>query len=60
MQVRPFYEKRMGQEVDVGTLGDEFKVVEAVQMFRCEPSDLDFLFQNQRWEKFRFWLFDKR
>ena len=24
-QVRPFYEKRMGQEVDADTLGDEFK-----------------------------------
>ena len=24
-QVRPFYEKRMGQEVDAETLGDEFK-----------------------------------
>ena len=25
-QVRPFYEKRMGQEVEADTLGDEFKV----------------------------------
>ena len=25
LQVRPFYEKRMGQEVDAETLGDEFK-----------------------------------
>ena len=25
LKVRPFYEKRMGQEVDVDTLGDEFK-----------------------------------
>ena len=27
IQVRPFYEKRMGQEVDADTLGDEFKVI---------------------------------
>ena len=26
-QVRPFYEKRMGQEVEADTLGDEFKVI---------------------------------
>jgi len=25
LKVRPFYEKRMGQEVDADTLGDEFK-----------------------------------
>merc|ERR1712179_185832 len=25
LKVRPFYEKRMGQEVDAETLGDEFK-----------------------------------
>ena len=25
-QVRPFYDKRMGQEVEADTLGDEFKV----------------------------------
>ena len=24
-QVRPFYEKRMGQEIEADTLGDEFK-----------------------------------
>ena len=26
LKVRPFYEKRMGQEVEADTLGDEFKV----------------------------------
>ena len=25
--MRPFYEKRMGQEVEADTLGDEFKVI---------------------------------
>ena len=30
-QVRPFYEKRMGQEVEADTLGDEFKVTLTMQ-----------------------------
>jgi len=27
LKVRPFYEKRMGQEVEGDTLGDEFKAL---------------------------------
>ena len=37
-QVRPFYEKRMGQEVEADTLGDEFKVITLnfnINVFLC-------------------------
>ena len=38
-QVRPFYEKRMGQEVEADTLGDEFKVmIDLNWMMHLQPA----------------------